>query len=287
MVFGKESVNLSRLVPVVEETPDFQRLVDHLVQSGGENIAVLPPAARPYVVAALHRRLAKPLLVIVPTSEEAQGFFGQLLAWCDESASPVLFPEPDALPYEQLAPDSFIAQQRVQILARLVRTETDAGASHLPPLVVGPAGAIVRKTMSCRTFVAASHVLTVGMCVDPFELMGKWIDIGYESTGLVEVPGTFGHRGGILDVYPPNSDLPARIEFFGNEVESIRLFDPHTQRSLKALSAVEVIPAREASTNSVDTVMDYLPADSLVIVIEPGNVEASIVELDVQAAQVR
>ena len=125
------------------------------------------------------------------------------------------------------------------------------------------------------------------MRAEPLELLTRWSSMGYQRVNLVEVPGTMSQRGGILDVYPPNSELPARIEFFGNEVDSIRWFDPHTQRSLKPVTWVELIPAQEAAWSNTGALIDYLPPNSLVILAEPGDVEAAIGELDVQASQLR
>ena len=101
----------------------------------------------------------------------------------------------------------------------------------------------------------------------------------------MQVPGTMSQRGGILDIYPPDSDLPARIEFFGNEIESIRLFDPQSQRSLKTVSTITVIPAREAALSG--NIIDYLPPESLLFLDEPADIEASIGELDAQAKEIR
>jgi transcription-repair coupling factor (superfamily II helicase) len=94
-------------------------------------------------------------------------------------------------------------------------------------------------------------------------------------------------RGGILDIYPPNSELPARIEFFGNEIDSIRLFDPQSQRSLKPVESITLVPAQETAWSNTDTIIDYLPPNSLLILDEPADIEASIGELDAQANELR
>lgn len=278
-------MNLSRLLSLIEHMPAYHRLAGKLVEKGGEHKVVLPAAAQPYLVAALRQRLSLPVLVVVSTSEEAERFYGQLLVWIDDPSELILFPEPDVLPYEHLAPDSFIGQQRLQTLASLVRAIPYPRASGRLPLIVGCAAAIVRKTVPRTDFVAGSHVVEQGMQVDPFELLRKWVDLGYERTSLVEVPGAMGQRGGILDIYPPNAELPARIEFLGNKVDSIRLYDPHTQRSQRSVSAVEVVPAQEAA--GADTVIDYLPPHCLTVLVERGDIAVSLGDLDVQASQLR
>src|SRR5690606_11781567 len=107
-------------------------------------------------------------------------------------------------------------------------------------------------------------------------LLGSWIEAGYESGPLVDGPGQVSRRGGILDVYPP-SGQPTRIELFGDEIESIRVFDVETQRSSERLSELHVTPARErVSTDSAvlsATFFDHLPDDAIVIVDEGYQVE--------------
>jgi len=83
------------------------------------------------------------------------------------------------------------------------------------------------------------------MDVEPFHLLGQWQAMGYRLENIVEVPGNISHRGGIIDIYPPTSELPARLEFFGNTIDSIRLFDPANQRSLRAISSIAIAPATE------------------------------------------
>jgi transcription-repair coupling factor (superfamily II helicase) len=280
-------VNLSCLVPLIKDVPAYRQLIDELIEKVGQHRAAVLGAAQPYLVAALHQELPLPMLVIVPTPEDARRFQEQLLLWCSDQSSIILLPEPDALPYERLAPDSFTEQQRLQALASLAEARRESKPDTQFPLVISSAAAVVRKTIPYSEFVAASYIVRPGMWADPVELLARWSSMGYQRVNLVEVPGTMGQRGGILDVYSPHSELPARIEFFGNEVESIRLFDPQTQRSSKPVTWVEVVPAEEAAWSDTGVFIDYLPQDSLVILAEPSDIEASIGELDVQASQLR
>jgi len=280
-------VNLSPLVCLVEKMPSYRRLVHGLVEAEGKHAAVVHGAAQPFLVAALHQRLAVPMLVVVPSSEEAHRFYGQLLVWGDDGSTVVLFPEPDTLPYEDLIPDPFIEQQRLQALATLLKVGNQSSSGAQSPLIIGSVGAVARKTISPGEFMAASHVVKQGMEVDPAELLRRWVSLGYERASLVEVPGTMAQRGGILDVYPVNSNSPARIEMFGNKVESIRLFDPQTQRSLAPISEVEVIPAPGLSLPGTHTVVDYLPSGCLVVLVEPEEIAAGIGDLDARASQLR
>ena len=103
-------------------------------------------------------------------------------------------------------------------------------------MIVASAPAFMQKTAPYSDFTAACHTVKLGMEIEPFQLLSRWQAMGYRLENMVEVPGTMSHRGGIIDIYPPTSDLPARLEFFGNTIDSIRLFDPANQRSLRAVS---------------------------------------------------
>ena len=89
-----------------------------------------------------------------------------------------------------------------------------------------------------RWFVAATSAIPT-VTVEHLRI------VGYSQVDVVEMPGEFAHRGGLLDVYPPESDRPVRIEFFGDEVESIRKFDPSTQRSAAVTEEVVLLPLTE------------------------------------------
>jgi transcription-repair coupling factor (superfamily II helicase) len=125
-----------------------------------------------------------------------------------------------------------------------------------------------------------SRILRVGETVDLDELLAWLVGHGYRLAEAVELPGEFGKRGGILDVYPPDADAPYRIELFGDEVESIRRFSPQTQRSLGAAASAEVTGLPGAGGENLDCpspktqpaptghFCDYLPPGSWIVLVE-------------------
>jgi len=230
-------MNLTCLFPLISDMPGFLALIEE-VKGGKQRTMVVPSAAKPFVVAALHTELGLPTLVVTAHPEEAKHLHDQLECWLGDAAAQ-LFPEPDALPYERIPAEPATVQQRIKALSMLSRGDS-------APLVVASAHAVAHKTLCPSDFLAATHVIGRGTRVDPKRLLDTWNDMGYEWQNVVEVPGTFSRRGGILDVYPPSADLPARIELFGNDVESIRLFDPWSQRSVGMVDSITVVPAREA-----------------------------------------
>lgn len=234
-------MNLARLLPLINEIPGYLRLLEALRRGGEERLVVLD-AAKPYLLASLHRELGLPMLVMVAQPEEAKHLRDQLATWLGEAPIQI-FPEPDALPYERLSSDPSTIQQRIRALSTLKGVD---GTEDKAPLVIASAHALAQKTLSASDFLSTCHIIRQGTRVDPEQLLAKWQGMGYEWESMVEVPGSFSRRGGILDIYPPSSELPARIELFGNEVESIRLFDPATQRSVRLIASIAIVPAREA-----------------------------------------
>ena len=99
--------------------------------------------------------------------------------------------------------------------------------------------------MNAGFYADLARVLRRGDMTDPERLIEHLRVVGYSQVDVVEMPGEFAHRGGLLDVYPPELDRPVRVEFFGDEVESIRKFDPETQRSAAVTDDVALLPLTE------------------------------------------
>ncbi len=231
-------MNLAALLPLIEGLPAYRRLVEKLGVPGGRQRVVVGEAAKPYILAALQQQLGVPLLVVTPQPEESRRLYDQLLAWCSSSIEVMWFPEPDTLPYERLNSDPSTQRERLATLFTLSR---GGGA----PLVVTSVAALTRKTVPYADFVSAYQEVVQGGRSDRLRLLSQCEAIGYQVERAVELPGTIARRGGIVDIYPPNLDLPARIEFCGDRLESIRLFDPASQKSVESVAAISIAPARE------------------------------------------
>ena len=236
-----EELDLGQLLHLVGEMPGYRRLVEELERQDGSTTVSVLDAAKPYLIAALYRELQRPVMVVTAQPENGRKLYEQLLTWCGPGGVR-LFPEPDTLPYERLASDSPTEQERLEVLSALVG---DGRSRAGPPMVIASAAAFVQKTTARDEFAGTFHQVEVGMEIEPLRLLERWDAMGYRIESIVEVPGTASHRGGIIDVFPPTSEMPARLEFFGNTVESIRLFDPTTQRSQRESPSVTVGPATE------------------------------------------
>jgi len=174
-----------------------------------------------------------------------------------------------------------------------------------PPLIVASALAVVSKTIPRGDFVSTCHILKQGMIADPLDLLHKWQSIGYEMEDFVAAPGQLSKRGGIIDIFPPCSELPARIEFFGNQIESMRLFDSESQCSVKSTLSITITPAREVFTakdtggkkalpsspfiwqGTYGNILDYLPGEALLIINTPEESKAIIERSNSQAQALR
>jgi transcription-repair coupling factor (superfamily II helicase) len=205
----------------------------------------VPDPATAFTVAALWHRARKPVLLLVPYPETARRLADQLPVWCG-SESPVLhYAESEVLPFERLIPDSPAIHTRLRALAALRRpASSPAGSPADPPLIVASVAAATRTVLDPASFDAATHTLRVGDSHNLDRLVERWVAAGYEVKPAVEGPGTASRRGGILDIFPVTDDDPTRIEFFGDEIESIRRFDAETQRSTTPADSVTVTPAR-------------------------------------------
>jgi len=272
-------MDLTKLLNLIAEMPAYRQLLDELRDNAGTGVIILD-AAKPYLIAALYQSLPLPMMVVTAQPEKSRRLYEQLLAWSSSSQIKLL-PEPDALPYERIASDASTEQERVQVLSALANINGEASA----PLVVASAPAVMLKTTTYSDFTSACHTLKQGMDIEPFELLERWQTIGYRMENLVEMPGTMSHRGGIIDLYPPTSNLPVRLEFLGNTIESIRSFDPASQRSLTPLSSIAIGPATERLTTLEDSILSFLPQACLLVLDEPQNIKQAMDELDAKASE--
>ncbi len=252
-------MNLSALLHTLQQTTEYRSLLARLQSSNHPTSDPTTPlnllsAARPYLLAALQQDATHPILLVAPKPEHALQWYRQLSTWVSEPQRVLHFAEPDTLPYERNAMSLDVRQKRLATLLTLAagdgRQTADSRASsdaHRPPsVVVTCARALMHQTLAPQHFRDAMHVIRRDESHPLNALLEHWQAMGYEPVEVVEARGQFSHRGGIVDVWSPATELPARIEFFGDEIDSIRQFDLVTQRSREPLSEVLIAPASEA-----------------------------------------
>ena len=240
---------LTGLLHFLRQTDTYQELVYSL--RAGEPVPDqrMPRAATPYLLAALAEDIERPILVLSGRPERAHTLSEQIPAWRTPHAPTLRFAEPGAPFYVRAPWPTATVHERLSALGTLVKPVNWRRADEddaRQPLIVASAYALMGRTLPVREFRARSRLLRVGMRVSPEKLLRTLQQIGYAPASVVVEAGTFSRRGGIVDVYPVAADAPVRIEFFGDEIESLRTFNPADQRSQKAVERVIITPAREA-----------------------------------------
>ncbi|HET8914003.1 MAG TPA: transcription-repair coupling factor, partial [Ktedonobacteraceae bacterium] len=221
------------------QRPEFRRLIQQLENNGGmPALTGITEAAHPFVIAALSTALEQPLLIVVHDENEARQLVESLKVHVSKPDSVHLLPDRDALPYERLISDAETTQQRMNALICLTR-------KNQAELVVCSARVLTQLVIPPKELLASLYEVEVGQEIDLSLMLEHLYNLGYELVAEVEEPGQFSHRGGIVDLFPPSLPRPVRIEFFGDEVDSIRTFDQETQRSLNPIQSCIVGPARE------------------------------------------
>jgi transcription-repair coupling factor (superfamily II helicase) len=163
-----------------------------------------------------------------------------------------------------------VAGQRLRLLKQMQSAKP-------PRLVLTTFQALIQPVPDRNELAANRRRLATGDMVVPEEIASWLVAHGFQSTEAVELPGEFGRRGGILDVFPPDAEAPFRIEFFGDEIESIRRFSPQTQRSLGTVPSAELSGILGAASEPGESLTahfcDYLPAGAWVVLVEAEDLE--------------
>jgi len=212
---------------------------------------------RALAVASAAKRLGEhTILLVVPTDAEIESTVGDIsffLSVLEGSAATVVerqvlpFPSTQVDPYRGFQPHLKVASARARVLHALAsrRRSSGAMAGQAVRVVVASAAALLTKLPEPASLLLSSCEITPGIDIDPHELANTLVLGGYEPADPVDAHGEFARRGGIFDVFPAGEELPIRIEFVGDTVESIRRFDPGTQRSIETLDRFGIVPVRE------------------------------------------
>jgi transcription-repair coupling factor (superfamily II helicase) len=240
-------VSIEGLLPILLRQPLTTRLVEQLEAGAAlPEVPGIPEAARPYILAALATRLPGPVLYVAVDETAAQLARELFTAYAPRELELLFFPDRDALPYERLITDAPTVQQRLRTLGRLAQSVHASAPMGHGPVIFASIRAIQQSVLPPGEMLAVMQELAPGQEMDLTLLLEHLFNLGYESVAEIEEPGQVSHRGGIVDVFPPSLPRPVRIEFFGDEIDSLRTFDPETQRSLNPVPAVLIVPAREA-----------------------------------------
>jgi len=188
----------------------------------------------------LYCREPRPMLILAADSRQAETLWYDLLFFRNDAAVPVLFfPPYNILPYKVLAYHNETAARRMRVLYTLLEAPQ-------APIVITTIGAFLKRIIPRSEVAGYAELLMIGEDLDRSRLVEKLIDGGYTHSHIVEEPGDFSVRGGILDIFCPLYDNPLRVEQFGDTIESLRYFSADNQRRLDEVEEAIVCPAREA-----------------------------------------
>lgn len=288
----------------IRELPEYQRLLKGLQADGqGQPGLGLPRAARLPVLAALHQDLNRPVLLVTDRADHTLSLFDELGFWIKSPR--YHFAEPNPLFYEQAAWGITTKRERIQALTALAAYHLPfVGKPEIPPVFVSSARSLMTRSLPRRDFLRACRKISAGQTMQPDPLTRSWVEIGYQRVNTVLEAGQFSKRGGIIDVWVPAVNLPVRLDFFGDEIETIRRFDPASQRTVENLESILITPAREfivrgdpdieLSEFHIPTLhqqsaslLDYLPQKALVLVDDLSIVESMVAEVEEQAVKFR
>ena len=224
----------------MKDMPMFENITQERSRTA---IGGLWGSSKAYLAALLRRQVAAPCLLITPSQKRAEELFEDLRFFQRVGLLPVapeqihLYSQWNVAPYEHESPHREIVSERLTVLDKLTERQN--------LLIVAPVEAVMHKTLPRKALSAFTLYIGAGEALSREGLAAMLVDTGYKHAPLVENRGEFSLRGGILDVFPAFGDRPLRIEFFGDEVESLRAFDPTTQRSTEKLEMITVLPGRE------------------------------------------
>ncbi|MDF2180828.1 transcription-repair coupling factor [Neptuniibacter sp. CAU 1671] len=194
-------------------------------------------AARGLVIADAAARHNGTTLVICNDSSEAQRLLDEIRFFSSNTLELLAFPDWETLPYDSFSPHQDIISQRIATLARL--------PSLKQGVLVAPISTLMHRTAPAEFIAGHCFNLQTGHQIDPQVLRKQLSDAGYHSVDTVMEQGEYAVRGAIIDLFPSGCSFPFRIELFDDEIETLRTFDPETQRSLEQMDAIELLPAKE------------------------------------------
>ncbi|HYH11668.1 MAG TPA: transcription-repair coupling factor [Thermomicrobiales bacterium] len=204
---------------------------------GGRTVSVedLPDATRPLLAAATIDGTEGNVIVVTSQMDRAYYIASIISEYTDPEDSVEIWPAPDAHPYDQLADDPEVRIRRLSILDDLCNGQGRT-------ILVAPVTGLMQRLISPAELTASTRFLAPGDQINLPELQ-RWLGrIGYRRSPMVQEPGEYAVRGGIIDIFPPSMEAPVRLDLFDTDLESIRTFDVHNQRSRDRLPSLTILP---------------------------------------------
>ncbi|MCY4568709.1 MAG: transcription-repair coupling factor [Candidatus Poribacteria bacterium] len=258
------------MIEFLRKTENYQTLVARL-KDGNQKLPWLrglANASTAYLLATLIDDFPnKSFLIVLPSQREAEQVLEEICAYTVSAALETtslvdvqsrmnLFPGWNRKIFDGIAPSKETVADRIRCLEYLLYKERS--------IIVTSSRAMLYRLPPRHRFAEACCVLNLGDEIDPDDVAALLIRGGYQNVELVEVKGEFARRGDILDIYPLTANTPIRVEFFGDEIDTIRAFDPISQRSTESIESVTFTPLREVLSTDVSVDHWQIQADALI-----------------------
>ncbi len=252
------------LTLVVEAAPIAATLRKIEAQAWPVAFSHVIDSAQPFLIAALAQKINQPIWVLCPSVRAQESFYETLVNWLPSAE---FLPEAEFAAVENILPDPEIMAERLALLSKI---------DHLAvPLIVATRTGLDQPAPKPGALTSAALLLRAGAGTGMEQLLDRLGQAGYERVPRVNTRGQFAVRGGIVDLYSWQAQLPVRVEFFGDNVESLREFDLDTQTSVRDLRSVEILLG--TVDDQTGTVREYIGSGHLQIDLEPDeNSEAHI-----------
>lgn len=257
------------LFPALAKEPILSDIYEYFGQKDGQNyIYGVSGSQKHAIVAACYHNDPKTTIIITHGRENIEDWTSDLTSLLDD-VEILELPALDVVNVAASAKSIELKARRMQVLGQLARQEKN--------IILVSAQAAMQKDMSRQDFENSSIQLEITKEYNYGKLLEELVSLGYEHTDKVEQLGQFSARGGIIDVYPINLELPLRIEFFDNEVESIREFDINTQRSVKNIAKCDILPLMRTDASGTPALfLSYLRENCTVILDEPLHLKEAV-----------
>ncbi len=291
---------MGKLFADILQTPAVQTLARRLEHGGARSFSGVAASAQPFFAALVQQIFPQKSVVIVTENLKTQESIQQdLETWLSQLPSAnshlLFYPAWETFPHEGKLPHADVISDRLQTLVSL--SENLKLETKNSKLIVASVAALLQKTFSPAEIQQRTRELERGAKIAPLDLIEFLEAQGYEPEAQVSQKGELALRGGIVDVFPPTSPWPVRLEFFGDELESLRFFDPLTQISREEITSVILPPAGELgilkqrqnevgkikNEPALATLLDYLPCETIFVLCEP---ESLAVHAETYAQQV-
>ena len=240
-------MSISNILPILERNNKFKSIVKKINSSKNFDMSLFTPA-KDFFLAAFLRDQKKPYVIIAESASAANDLYERLIYYLGDDYKILIFPESDDIYYENFSKNHDIEMERIRCLSSI----ENYYKYNTVPIIISSLNAITDTTITREIFNNCSKLIKVNNEENLKQLVSFFISIGYDHEPVVDIPGKLSVRGGIVDIYSPNYPYPVRIEFYGDIIETIRFFDPETQRSINNTEEITIIPTREVLTSFID-----------------------------------